>query len=260
MPFQLIQVYAALPAFALVLARVAGIVLAAPFFSGTAIPVRIKTALVVAITVAVFPMMVGYAQVPVNMTVAMGGLLGELALGLLIGFSVSAVFMGVQLGIQLASQQAGIALGEVFNPMLESSLPVAAQIYFFVTMMIFLVTGGHHAVIRSMLDSFQTVPLMGFRPDENVVALMIDILTIAFRVAVRVGGPMTLALLLGLMTLGFVSRTIPQLNILSVGFPVKAAIVLVVMALTIMSVENVLLDSMTQTLNGVRARLGLPAI
>ena len=59
------------------------------------------------------------------------------------------------------------------------------------------------------------------------------------------------------MTLGFISRTMPQLNILTVGFPLKIGIALVMMALTIMSLESVLLDALTIALDGVRSGLGL---
>jgi len=164
MPLPWMQIYGALPAFLLVLARVAGIVIAAPFFSAAAIPARIKALLVVAMAVAVFPLVNEHAHVavPVNLVTAVGGLAGEFALGWLIGFSVAVILMGVQLGIQLASQQAGMALGEVFNPMLESSLPVVSQLYFFVSVMVFLGVHGHHALVRSLLDSFDTVPLLGF--------------------------------------------------------------------------------------------------
>jgi len=246
-----------LPAFVLVLARVAGLMLASPLFSGEAIPSRIKAMLACAISLAVFPMLSDHVQVPVTFGMASVGLLGELAIGLLIGLSVSLMFMGVQIAIQLASQQAGMALGEVFNPMLETSVPIVAELYYWVSLMIFLAINGHHALIRTLLDSFETIPPLGFRVTESIVALLTDLLTVSFALAIRVGGPTILALLLSLMTLGFVSRTMPQMNILSVGFPLKVTIALIMMSLTIMSLEPVLLDALTVAMDGVRAGLRL---
>jgi flagellar biosynthetic protein FliR len=251
-----------MPAFMLVVARMAGIAVAAPFFSAAAVPRRIKTLLVVALSAAVFPLVNERAHLAVTggMGTVVGGLAGEFALGWLIGFSVAAILMGVQLGIQLASQQAGLALGQIFNPLLESNLPLAAQLYFFISMTIFLGVHGHHALLRALLDSFEVIPLLGFAMDQSAVAVVLDILTVSFSVAVRVGGPIVLALLLALMTLGFVSRTMPQLNILTIGFPLKIGVALIVMALTVMSLETVVLDAITQALDGVRMVLGLPQV
>ena len=257
MPWLLTDIYGALPAFMLVLARVAGLMLAAPFFSGNVIPTRIKALLAGAITLAVFPLLAAHVKEALTLGMAVAGLMGELAIGLLIGLGVSMLFTGVQMGVQLASQQAGMALGEVFNPMLDASVPIVAQLYYYVSIMIFLAVNGHHELMRALLDSFETIPPLGFRMTEGVAALLADLLTVSFALAIRVGGPTMLALLLGFMTLGFVSRTMPQLNILTVGFPLKIAIALVMMALTIMSLESAILDTLTVAMDGVRAGLGL---
>ncbi len=262
MPFGWMSIYGELPAYLLVVARVSGIAIAAPFFSGSMIPMRIKALFVIALAAAVFPLITAHAQValPADLATAAGGLASELALGWLIGFSVAAIFMAVQLGIQMASQQAGMALGEVFNPMLDSSLPIASELYFYISMLIFLSVRGHHALIRALLDSFETIPLLGFSMTEQALALTVNILAVSFGLAIRVGGPIVLALLLAFMTLGFISRTMPQLNILAVGFPIKILIALVMMALTVMSLEAVVLDSVAQAVDGVRTLLGLPLL
>ncbi len=108
-----------------------------------------------------------------------------------------------------------------------------------------------------MLDSFAAIPPMGFRASEDMTALMVEMLTVSFIVAVRVGGPIMLALLLAFMTLGFLSRTIPQLHLLSVGFPIKIALALAIMAMTMISLEPVLVDSLTRTIEDLRTGLGL---
>jgi len=64
-------------------------------------------------------------------------------------------------------------------------------------------------------------------------------------------------LLLAFMTLGFLSRTIPQLHLLSVGFPIKIALALAIMAMTMISLEPVLVDSLTRTIEDLRTGLGI---
>jgi flagellar biosynthetic protein FliR len=257
MPLQLVDIYTLLPALMLVMARLSGLMLAAPLFSGAAIPAQIKALLVLAMSMAVFPLLGPAVQVPVTLSAALAGVVGELAIGLLIGFGVSLILAGVQLAIQTVSQQAGLALGEVFNPMLESSAPVVAELYYYVSMVIFLAVGGHRALVRAMLDSFTAVPPMSFHVGEQATALLVELLIVSFIVALRVGGPIVLALLLSFMTLGFLSRTIPQLHLLSIGFPIKIALALLLMAMTMMSLEPVLVDSLTRTMDDLRVGLGM---
>lgn len=257
MPGSIFEFYGLGPAFLLVLFRVAGLVFAVPFFSSSALPARVKVMLSVAMALAVFPMMMSHVPATVTLASAVVGLLGELAIGLFIGLSLTLIFLGVQLAAQLIGQQSGMRLGSVFNPMLESSSTLAAQLYFLVALMVFLALGGDHAVIRTLLDSFATIPPLGFKVTPGLVSLLVDLAALSFTIAIRVGGPTILALFLALMVLGFLSRTIPQLNILTVGFPFKLSVALTVMAMTIMSLESVLIDGLTLCMDGIRIGLGL---
>lgn len=247
----------ALPAFVLVLARVAGLMLAAPFFSSPVIPTQISVLLAAAMSLAIFPLTAATLAGPVTMGSAVGGLVGELAIGLVLGLGVTLVLVGIQVAAQLVSQQAGAALGEVFNPMLESSSSEVAQLYFLVAMSVFMLTNGHHAMVRALLDSFTAIPLLGFKPDIGLLDLLISMITLSFTIAIRVSGPAMLALLLAFLTLGFISRTVPQLNLLTVGFPIKLAMALLVMALTLIGLEGILVDGVVDVMDEIRTALGM---
>ena len=126
--------------------------------------------------------------------------------------------------------------------------------------MAFLGVGGDHALIETLLQSFATAPPLSFRVTEDLVALLVGVLEVAFIMAIRVGGPTVVALMLAFLTLGFVSRTIPQLNILTIGFPLKAALALLMMALTMVGLESALLEGLTSSMDAVRAGLGVPPV
>lgn len=256
MPWSMAYIYAMLPAFLLVLFRISGLMLSAPIFSSGAIPMQFKVFMAVAISLAVFPVVTPEIAAPVTLASAVTGLMAEMAIGLMIGFGVTMVFVGLQVAGQIVSQQAGIALGDVFNPMFDSSSTVVSELYFFVAMVIFLSVGGDHALMRAVLDSFETMPLLSDVPTESLAALLIDWLNLSFTIAIRMGGPTMLALLLAFLTLGFVSRTVPQLNLMTVGFPIKLAMALFIMAVTMMSLEPVLLDGIDTAMGGVRRMIG----
>jgi flagellar biosynthesis protein FliR len=254
------EIYAALPIFLLVLARVAGLMLASPLFTSEMLPTPLNVLLAVAISLATFPLVAPQAIAPVTLGSACAGMIGELAIGLILGLGVSLIFAGVQMAAQLMSQQAGMALGEVFNPMMESSGTEVSQLYFLVAMAVFLAAGGHHAMVRAVLDSFTAIPPLGFKPHAGLIDLMVNVLTVSFTLAIRVGGPVILALVLAFLTLGFISRTVPQLNLLTVGFPIKLAMALFVMAVSMISMESLLVDSVNDVMDGIRDGLGITSL
>lgn len=260
MPWSIAQLYLLLPLFLLVLFRVSGLMLAAPLFSSAMIPTQLRVLLAVAISLAVFPYAVGSITAPVTLGSAVAGLIGELAIGLLIGFCVSLLFLGIQLAGNVVSQQAGLALGDVFNPMLDTSSTVVSELYFWVAMVVFLLAGGDRELMRSLLDSFHSVPPLSFRMSSEVTEVLVDLMGVSFAIAVRMAGPTMLALLLAFVTLGFISRTMPQLNILTVGFPVKLALAIFVMAVSLIAIEPILLDGWNVCLDGIRGAVGLPPL
>ncbi len=259
MPLPLFAWYLQLPAFLLVLFRIGGLVLATPLFSGSIIPVQLRVLLTLAISAAVFPLISVSLAGPVTLAAALTGLFGELVIGLFIGFCVSVIFMAMQIAGEFIAHQSGLSLGTVYNPMLDDSQSILSQVYYFVAMIAFLAVGGHRALLRALLDSFGTIPPMSFKLTQGMTNLLLDLLSVSFELAIRIAGPSVLALMVALLVLGFLGRTIPQLNILNVGFPMKAALALLMIALTMMSMEPLLLDAFDMTIKGIRAGLGLPA-
>lgn len=258
MPLPLFGFYGFLPAFMLVLFRVSGLMLTAPVFSSVALPARIRVLLATAISLAVFPMALSYLPAQLTLAQALVGMVGELAIGVLLGLAINLVFLGLELAAEMVGQMSGMRLGEVFNPLFESSAGALGELYTLVAMMIFLAVRGDHALIRALLDSFQSIPPLSAAPTENLIALALDLLTLSFTITIRVGGPMVLALMLALTSFGFLSRTIPQLHLMSIGFPIKAAVGLSVAAMTMVSMEGVLVDGLREAFDAIRIGLGLP--
>lgn len=257
MPLSLAEIYKLLPAFLLVLFRVGGLVLAVPFFSSAGVPPQAQVALVLAMSITVFPMLATCLPDTVTLGSAVGGLLGELAIGLFVGLGVTFIFLGVEIAGEAIGQQSGIRLGAVFNPMLESESSLVSELYYMVAFVVFLAVGGDHAVMRTLLDSFATIPPLGFRLASDLVSQLIDMMALSFMVAIRIGGPVVLSLMLAYLVLGFISRTVPQLHLLTIGFPIKLSIALLVMAMAVMSLESVLMDVLAAGMDVVRGGLGL---
>ncbi|HNQ22314.1 MAG TPA: flagellar biosynthetic protein FliR [Phycisphaerae bacterium] len=257
MPWGALEVMQTLPAFALVLVRLSGLMLVAPVFSSPVIPLRVRAALTMVLAAMVFPLV--RVQVPgeLSLGAVLTGAVAELAVGACIGLSMGLLLVGVELGGMLTGMQAGLGIGEVFDPTLGRDVNLLGQLFNLVLMLLFLGLGGHRALLRALLDSYSAVPLLSFTGNESVVVLFTEVLTAAFVLALRLAAPALIALFLMTTTLAFLSRTMPQLNILTVGFTIKGFVALGVAGLTLGVAGDLLIGSVWEVLDSVRVHFGM---
>jgi flagellar biosynthetic protein FliR len=211
--------------FTLVLTRVSGLMLTVPVFGATTAPYQVRGLLAVAMSLILWAAQLGTPVPPPGNTLNYAIYLsGELLVGLAIGLGVQILFAGVQVAGQIIGQLSGLALADVFNPALDSNSPVFAQILFYVSLSVFVLIGGHHTVIAGLLDTFSFVPPGTALIGRSVLDSLIGSLTASFIVGIRAAAPVMVALLLATFILGLISRTLPQMNILAIGFGLNAMI------------------------------------
>jgi len=221
-----------LPAFALAVARISGLFMTAPILSSPAIPVRVKVYAASAMSLVVIPALPAGAVERITWLGLAMGVLAEVAVGACLGFAASLIFAGLQIGVQAVSQQMGVAIANVFNPAFNAASDVLGQVYYWTAAMGFLVAGGHRLLVRGLLETFSTLPPLAFSWPEGLSVLVVGLFTAAMNIAVRVAWPGALALLLAELAMGFVHRTVPQMNILMIGLPLRAMLGALVAMLT----------------------------
>lgn len=268
MPFALLDILTALPAFALVLMRLSGLMVTAPLYGSSLIPVRIRAAFTMVVAAMLFPIVnqqapgeAGFmgAAPPADLTLAaaVAGGVAEFMIGASIGMALSIIVMVSQVAGTLIGQQGGFALSEVFNPFQETETTVIDQIYAVVLVLLFLGVGGHAAALAALLDTYKLVPMLSYSPGEPLLLLLVELLSATFIVGIRVAAPVVIALFLTEAAIGLVSRTVPQLNILTVGFTIRTFMVLFVASLSLSACEDILIDSIWDGVNMIRATFGL---
>lgn len=236
MPVDALAQYLRLPVFALVASRLGGLLMFQPVLGAMSIPTHLRVMLVLALAALMTPLVSLPAAAPdrpLEMALAMGA---ELLLGLLLGLLTALCFVGLQMGGLLIAQESGLAFGQIVDPTSEEEETIVGVFYLQFAIVVFLVIGGHRAFLSACLDTFETIPLLSGRPAADADAdLLCQALAMSGQVAFRVAGPTLLALLLVNVALGFVSRTMPQLNILAVGFSIKGLLVFALMAASLPS-------------------------
>ena len=178
-------------------------------------------------------------------------------LGAIFGFALNLVFVGLQFGAHLVAQQSGLAMAEVFNPAFESDMDILSNIYYWVAGVAFFILGGHRTLIGSILDTFAVLPPMGRAWPESVSGVVLGAMSASFELALRVAWPALLALLLSELAMGFASRTMPQLNILVVGLPLRILAGLIVAAVTMSVAMELSLQNSESILQALRYAIGV---
>jgi flagellar biosynthetic protein FliR len=242
--------FAPLIVFTLVLARVSGLVMTAPLLMSAEIPLQVRGFLTVAIAALLTP---GQLTVPIDYPrdLAAYGMLigGELWLGMFLGAGVMIILAGVQIAGQLISQLSGMSLADVFNPGFDSEVPLVAHLLYLTTLAVFLLIDGHRYLMGALLNTFATIPLGGGRMPATLSETIATLLTESFSLGIRAAAPAMVALLLATVLLGLISRTIPQINVMVVGFGVNSLITLGMLAISMSSMVYVFQDSFTPTID-----------
>lgn len=232
--------------FIFVLVRVGAVLFSIPFLDSRSIPVMVKAGLAVAVTVLVLPNLNLPVRPVIDNPLSFAlGMAGEVAVGLIIGFTTQLLFAGIQLAGQLGGFQMGFAIANVVDPASSLQIPILAQFLNLFALMVFMGLDIHLYFIKAMADGFALIPLWGANFDGNLYHLMVHVAGNSFVVAVKVGAPVMVAMLLTSVALGLMARTVPQIQIFIVAMPLKILLGLAFMLISLPYIGNFLQGAFT---------------
>jgi flagellar biosynthetic protein FliR len=216
--------------FMLVFVRMSGLIFTMPVLGAATVPSHIKIGLAVVVSFVVFTV----AKLPpVDITMPMGRFIlmlsGEVAIGLVIGFASQLMFNAVEFAGELIGTQIGFGIVNVLDPTTNSQVSITSQFLNTVSLLIFLAINGHHWFLTAAVKSFDVIPLLGFAPAQGLVDMIISLTADVLVLAVKLSAPVVVTLLLLNVALGLVARTVPQMNVFIVGFPLQIALGLFIM-------------------------------
>jgi len=235
--------------FTLVLARVSGLVMVAPIFGAAAVPMRVRALLAFSIALLVAPLHWGasfdHPGTTLNYLVLVGN---EALVGLLLALGVNLLFAGVQVAGQIIGQMSGLQVAEVFSPEFDGGVPVFSQILFYVALAVFVILGGHRMTMEALLDTFAAMPPGTARLSSTTTETLTELLAQSFALGIRAAAPAMVALLLTTLVLGLIGRTLPQLNIMSLGFGLSSLVTLCVLSMSLGAAAWLFQDHIDSTL------------
>lgn len=211
---------------------------ALPVLGTRTVPARVRVGLAAFIALSAQASLPPAPVVPLDSPVAFMLLAQQMVIGLSMGFAVRLVFAAVEFGGEIVGLQMGLNFAGFFDPSTASTGTATSRFYGTMIAWLFIVTGGHLAVIAALVDSFQAFPatpepfafLKAAQPQRWGADLFSGGLWIAL--------PLIALLLMANLVLGVVSRVASQLNVFSVGFPVTLGLGLLGILLTLPMLQS----------------------
>jgi flagellar biosynthetic protein FliR len=235
--------------FMLVMARVGGMFVTTPMFSSLEVPNMVRVWLVVTISSVITPLQFGrLASNPdtlVNLVLLVGG---EILIGMILGMGVMILISGIQLTGQIIGQLSGMSLADVFNPMFDAEMPLFSNMLSMLMLAIFIIIGGHRHVIGALLHTFETIHIGAGGNLNSAGEMLVTMLNESALLGIRVSAPSMTALILANVLLGLIGRSMPQLNIMTLGFGVNSLIAMATLSLSLVTVSEMFQDELPYSL------------
>lgn len=231
-------------AFLLILLRTGALFTTMPFFSSNNIPTLVKAGMCLAFTFLLHPVLdISTDNYPTD-TLGFALLAtGELMIGAIMGLMLRMLFASIQIMGQLIGFQMGFAVANVIDPMGGDQVSVLAQFCYLLAMLLFFNMDGHLLVIGALRDSFHMVPPGTFSLSQDLFASIMLHASEMFSLAVKMGAPIIGALLFTQVSMGVIAKTVPQMNILIVGFPITISVGLIFLGLAMGTMASLLADN-----------------
>lgn len=238
--------------------RMLGLFMAAPLLSSMILPVRTKAMLAMMLTAAVYPMLsvsLSPALFPsgnLEIITLLPMVVVESIIGYSIGLLATVPLTALEMAGAMMGQQMGMGLARVYNPEADYDVDVLGQLLFYIGSGLFFALGGLEVLLRSLLGTFSRLPIGGMRAGETPLDLLVSLVSSSFELAMRVSAPVAGIILLLVLVFAAIGKTMPQINIMSVGFAIKILAGVLLLTASLYAVQAAVGDSIVETLVRVR--------
>ena len=227
--------------FLLVFIRVTGLFVVSPLFGRRNIPAIYKVCFsflfaIILTYIVPIPNLRSYNTLLAFILLAVK----EFLIGLLLGYISYFITTAIYVAGQMIDMHIGFGMVNVFDPVANIQIPITANVYYIIGMMMLLVIDGQHLIIYSLADSFTLFPIDSkIVIDQSLVDFSVGMITSVFVVSFKIAAPITAAILIADIALGVIAKAVPQMNVFVVGMPLKILVGLIVIFLTLGAFRNI---------------------
>jgi flagellar biosynthetic protein FliR len=215
---------------ALIFVRVGAILFGLPFIGDQPTPVRVRILLAVALTMTMQGLVPpGWLfEFPQDPLLYILLVIKEVCIGLFIGFVARIAFDGIVMAASLVGYQMGFGVADLMMPDADVQMNAFTAFHRILMLTIFLGLNLHHIYLDAMVRTFSLIPAGGISPQMEMGRYLIELTSGIFQVAMQLAAPVLVALMFTNAALGLIARTVPQLNVFTLSFPIGFVVGLLV--------------------------------
>jgi flagellar biosynthesis protein FliR len=202
-----------------------------PPIGASTVPAIVRAAFMVTLAAAfagtVAPVETSLPSLPILAAAAVR----EVALGAVMALGLNIAFAIFNFGARLLDVQIGFGIGQVLDPMTKQPVPILGAAFGQLALVTFFAIDGHHALMRGVAISVERFPPRADWLMTLSLAAVVRPVSELFSLGFTMVAPIVLCLLLAELGLGVIARSLPQINVLALGLPVKIITGLVALSL-----------------------------
>ena len=213
------------------------------------LPARFKAFFVLVLTSMLFPLLrdvvtpLSFQPGPLICMVA-----SEILFALLMSLSVYIILGAFEFAGELISYQAGLSMAQVVDPQGGFQITVISNLIELVALLLLFALNGHHVILKIIVQSFHTLPVGQFIPNATTIDRFVLATGQLFVIAIKLSAPVLIVLFLIQVSLGVISKFVPNINILVTSFPLTIIFGLLFTGLALPFLGEAITDYLRQVL------------
>ncbi len=236
--------------FLLLFFRFAALFIATPIFNHKNVPMNIKAAMAFFFAVVFYSSMPPL-DIPINLMSILIAVLGEFMLGLSVGIVLQLAYNVITFAGGQISFMMGFSMASAIDPQSGVSMPIISQFLSLLALMVLFSLDLHHWMLLFIDESLKTVPLGGFMMSQNFFEYIIQATSNMFLVGFMIAFPIIALSWLADVIFGMLMKTMPQFNLLVIGFPIKIMVAFAVLIATLTATMLILKGQMHEAFNAL---------
>ncbi|WP_065754840.1 flagellar biosynthetic protein FliR [Bradyrhizobium paxllaeri] len=229
--------------FMLVFARVGAMVMLLPGFGESNIPVRIKLAIALLLTLIILPLHRAAYQIDLSSMSALGVLLvHEIAIGIVLGATARVTLAALAVAGSVIAQQLGLGFVTAVDPTQGQQGVLIGNFLSILGMTLLFATDTHHLVIAALNESYRIFAPGELMPSGDVAALATRAFATAFKIGMQLSAPFLVFGLVFNIGLGVLARLMPAMQVYFVGVPLSIMIGFLIFGLVLSAMMGTYLN------------------
>lgn len=241
-------------AFMLSFARIGTLVMLLPGIGEQMISARIRLALALLVTLALFPLTRTLLPATATPQAAIGLLIGEIAIGFILGLTTRMIVAALQTAGNIVGQQLGLGFAMQVDPAMGGQQAAIGNFLNLLGLTLIFATDLHHLAIMAIRDSYSYLPPTGVPGPGDAATLAIKAAARGFALGVQLSAPFIAFAILFNLGLGVLSRLMPQLQVFFLAMPASILIGMMVLVSVIGVLMGVFLTDLGSFLRDLGGR------